>query len=82
MRRTELISASAGSGKTYALTKTLSDLLAGGAGEARAIRPEGVRQPPSWASASAGGSSRMATTTPRRASRWGWWARWTASAAG
>ncbi len=42
MRRTELISASAGSGKTYALTKTLSDLLADGAGEARAIRPEGV----------------------------------------
>ena len=42
MRRTELISASAGSGKTYALTKTLSDLLAGGAGEVRAIRPEGV----------------------------------------
>jgi len=42
MKRTELISASAGSGKTYALTKTLSELLAGGAGEARAIRPEGV----------------------------------------
>jgi len=42
MRHAELISASAGSGKTYALTETLSVLLAGRPGEARAIRPEGV----------------------------------------
>jgi len=42
MRHAELISASAGSGKTYALTETLSVLLAGRQGEARAIHPEGV----------------------------------------
>jgi ATP-dependent exoDNAse (exonuclease V) beta subunit len=42
MRRAELISASAGSGKTHALTKALSELLAGGGGQAGPVRPEGV----------------------------------------
>ena len=42
MKHTELISASAGSGKTYALTENLSTALGADPGEAGAIRPDGV----------------------------------------
>ena len=42
MKRAELISASAGSGKTYALTENLSTALSAKTGEAGAVRPDGV----------------------------------------
>jgi len=42
MKYAELISASAGSGKTYALTKNLSTALGADPGEAGAVRPDGV----------------------------------------
>ena len=42
MKRAELISASAGSGKTYALTESLSAALSADPGEAGAVRPDGV----------------------------------------
>ena len=42
MKHAELISASAGSGKTYALTENLSVALSAKTGEAGAVRPDGV----------------------------------------